>query len=174
MCGRGKEQDTHKTMARTKGASDIPPRKKARILAKKNTQQYTRSELAKEFNVSEITIAKLNQNSVTAEVRKMAEKYTRDFITYAEAIAMRAQQLVFNKLPELNAKDLTRVAEKNFNMSQIYHNRPKQIVDQPTDEEFAKELLWRLVNNQQWSKEEALEEIKEAYPDIDTTKLLTD
>ena len=161
-------------MARTKGASDIPPRKKARILAKKNTQQYTRSELAKEFNVSEITIAKLNQNSVTAEVRKMAEKYQRDFITYAQAIAMKAQQRTFDTINELNAKDATIVAEKNFKMVQILQNRPTQIINEPTDEEIAKELLWRLVNNRQWSKKEALEEIKQAYPDVDTTKLLTD
>jgi len=123
MCGRGKEQDTHKTMARTKGASDIPPRKKARILAKKNTQQYTRSELAKEFNVSEITIAKLNQNSVTAEVRKMAEKYQRDFITYAEAIAMKAQIQTFERLDELSADRAILVAEKNFNLAQILLSR---------------------------------------------------
>ena len=161
-------------MARTKGASDIPPRKKARILAKKNTQQYTRSELAKEFNVSEITIAKLNQNSVTPEVRKMAEKYQRDFITYAQAIAMKAQQRTFDTLNELNAKDATIVAEKNFKMVQIIQNRPTQIINEPTDEEIAKELLWRLVNNRQWSKKEALEEIKQAYPDVDTAKLLID
>jgi predicted transcriptional regulator len=161
-------------MARTKGASDIPPRKKARILAKKNTQQYTRSELAKEFNVSEITIAKLNQNSVTPEVRKMAEKYQRDFITYAQAIAMKAQQRTFDTINELNAKDAAIVAEKNFKMVQIIQNRPTQIINEPTDEEIAKELLWRLVNNRQWSKKEALEEIKQAYPDVDTTKLLTD
>jgi DNA-binding XRE family transcriptional regulator len=123
MCGRGKEQDTHKTMARTKGASDIPPRKKARILAKKNTQQYTRSELAKEFNVSEITIAKLNQNSVTPEVRKMAEKYQRDFITYAEAIAMKAQIQTFERLDELSADRAILVAEKNFNLAQILLSR---------------------------------------------------
>ena len=123
MGGRGKEQDTHKTMARTKGASDIPPRKKARILAKKNTQQYTRSELAKEFNVSEITIAKLNQNSVTPEVRKMAEKYQRDFITYAEAIAMKAQIQTFERLDELSADRAILVAEKNFNLAQILLSR---------------------------------------------------
>ena len=123
MCERGKEQDTHKTMARTKGASDIPPRKKARILAKKNTRVYTRSELAKEFNVSEITIAKLNQNSVTAEVRKMAEKYQRDFITYAEAIAMKAQIQTFERLDELSADRAILVAEKNFNLAQILLSR---------------------------------------------------
>jgi DNA-binding XRE family transcriptional regulator len=110
-------------MARTKGASDIPPRKKARILAKKNTQQYTRSELAKEFNVSEITIAKLNQNSVTPEVRKMAEKYQRDFITYAEAIAMKAQIQTFERLDELSADRAILVAEKNFNLAQILLSR---------------------------------------------------
>ena len=104
----------------------------------------------------------------------MASVYERKILTYAQAIAMKAQQRTFDTINELKAKDAAIVAEKNFKMVQIIQNRPTQIINEPTDEEIAKELLWRLVNNRQWSKKEALEEIKQAYPDVDTTKLLTD
>ncbi len=93
---------------------------------------------------------------------------------YLRLLNTQAQQRTFDTIDELNAKDATIVAEKNFKMVQILQNRSTQITNEPTDEEIAKELFWRLVNNRQWSEEKALEGIKQAYPDVDTAKFLTD
>ena len=161
-------------MPKAKGTMDIPKRKRAQILAEKNTQLSTPSAIAAKYNVSRSTVHKITDRSVSGEVLAMASVYERKILTYTQAIAMKAQQRTFDTINELNAKDAAIVAEKNFKMVQIIQNRPTQIINEPTDEEIAKELFWRLVNNRQWSEEKALEGIKQAYPDVDTSKFLTD
>jgi len=160
-------------MPRTKGASEIPPRKRARILAKKNTNQYNRSEIALSEKVSLPTVDNITMDTVSPQVRKMADKYTRDFVTYADANAMKAQIRTFNTIDELTADKAAGVAEKNFNMAQISRNLPTQITNKLTDEDLARELLFRLVNNRGWTQEKAEAGIKMRFPDFDL-KLLNE
>ncbi len=122
-------------MGRTKGATDIPPRKKALILAKKNSRQFSRIEIAADAGVAVRTVQNITNESVSLEVLQMAEEYERDFLTYARANAMKAQMQTFKKIDELNAKDAATVAEKNFNMAQIIQNKPTQIVGSLTDQQ---------------------------------------
>lgn len=105
-------------MARTKGAKDIPKRKRAQILAKKNTDLYPNSQLAKENGVSVEAIKKITNQSVQPDVLEMSRKYLTKYLTYAEATAMKAQIRTFESVGELSADKAQKVAETAFNISE--------------------------------------------------------
>lgn len=159
-------------MPRKKGDKDIPKTKKAVILARKNANLSTVTAIAKEEGVSESAVRKITVSSVPPEVALMSREFETQFIEYAQANAMRAQKTAFDKIHELNAKDATIVAEKNFNMSQVYHNRPTQITGTVSELEKARQLFKRLIEFRGWEKEKAIAGIKEVFPDVDEAKLL--
>ena len=111
-------------MSRTIGAVSVPTRKKARIIAKKKSGLFATSEIAVQENISERTVQRIVVEPISVEVKRMADEYELHFITYNKANAYKAQQQAFNTINELNAKDATIVAEKNFNMIQAANNAP--------------------------------------------------
>jgi len=167
-------------MGRTKGATDIPPRKKAQILAKKNSRQFSRIEIAADAGVAVRTVQNITNESVSLEVLQMAEEYERDLLTYAKANAMKAHKRTFDTIDELNAKDAAVVAEKNFNMAQIIQNKPT-VIAQSSPEELARQMFAYLMKelkneleNGEITPEDAAEEVYEHYPEARELKLLGD
>lgn len=114
-------------MARTTGSKDIPKRKRALILAEKNTQQYNRSEIAHRHGISTSTIDKISNDTVPEELRQMAARYESDFLTIAQANAVKSGLHTFNKIGELSADKAASVMEKNFGVAQVLQNRPTAI-----------------------------------------------
>lgn len=115
-------------MSRTKGAGRIPPRSKAKMLAQKNTGLYSNQAIAKTAQVALTTVEHLTDETVSPAVRAMARKMERDFITYAEANALKAQQRTFDMIDHLSADKAAVVAEKNFNMARLWRHQPTSIV----------------------------------------------
>lgn len=110
-------------MARKKGAKDITPRKKARILALKNVQELTAMEIARQEGVCRNSVIAVRLDNVSPEVIRMAEEYERDLIIYARATALKAQKLAYERLDELNALQSTVVAEKNLKILHNYESK---------------------------------------------------
>ncbi len=110
-------------MPKAKGTTDIPKRKRAQILADKNTQLSTPSAIAAKYNVSRSTVHKITDKKVTADVLAMASEYEREILTYAQATTMKASIQTFNTIDELTADKAAVIMEKSFRIAQILHNR---------------------------------------------------
>lgn len=152
-------------MPRTKGATDIPKRKKARILAKKNVQELTVIEIAAQEGVCRNSVIAIKPETVSADVLAMAQKYERDFILYAEANALKAQKRTFDTIGELSADKAAIVAEKNFNMSRLWRNQPTSIVQtQESKIEHYATLTRKIANELGITVEETFQVVIEDIP----------
>ncbi len=166
-------------MARTKGAKDIPPRKKARILAKKNTKEYDRSEIAASEGVSLATVDKITVASVPPAVLDMSRRYQRDFETYAQANAMKAAMRVFETVDELPADKAVVVQEKNFNIAQAVKGAAG--TNQNSPDELARAMfnffVERMIRDGMEQKERELrlekivQHVREKYPAFEVKQL---
>lgn len=155
-------------MPRIKGTKDIPKAKKARILAKKNTQLATQVSIARDEKVSKSVVSRITESSVPPDVLQLSKKYELQYATYAEANAMKAQQRAFDTIHELNAKDATIVAEKNFNMAQAL--RGSSGTNSPSVEQIALRFLSLLIEKG-ITEQRAQIITQNKYPDV---KLLTE
>lgn len=157
-------------MARTKGTKDIPKRKKAQILAEKNLGLSSQADIAKKHGVHFTTVSKITEESVPPAVLEMSKRYLAQYRIYAEANAMKAQIQAFDTMHELNAKDATAVAEKNFNMIQALDNAATTNYSQMSDEELAKGIYKSLLAKGH-AAERIIEKLEQEFPAVDVKKL---
>jgi hypothetical protein len=160
-------------MPRTTGAKDVSPRKKARILAKKNVQELTAVELAKEEGMCRNTVIAIKPHTVPPEVLEMSKRYACQFATFAEANALKAMQRTFDTIDELPADKASKVAETQFNLVRTIKGESTTNSQSLSDGQLARELLRRMVENYGWTEDKTIKMIAERFPDVDC-KLLAE
>lgn len=127
-------------MPRTKGAKDITKRKKARILALRNVQELTSTQIAAKEGVCRNSVIAIRQSTVPPDVLAMAEQYQRQFLAYSDATAMKAAQRTFDSIDQLPADKAATVSEKFFNIG-----RTIRAESTPTSKKI--ELVVKFINN---------------------------
>lgn len=144
-------------MARTDGAKTIPKAKKARILAQVNVGLCTKEEIAAKEGVSLSTVRMTTNESVRPDVLAMAERFQRQFQTYADATALKAVERAYDTVNELPADKAAAVAEKFFNMGRVSRGEATSYT-QNAPGETAHKLLAKAIENGA-PREEAIEYI---------------
>lgn len=77
-------------MAKTKGSRHLSDKTKAEILAEKNLRMATREEIADKYNVARDTVQKIQPETVSLEVVRMAEVIENDLRNRIEKVRDKA------------------------------------------------------------------------------------
>ncbi len=158
-------------MPRTLGASKVPKEKKAVILAKKNTGLYGNKKIAKDAGVSVVTVEKITNNSVDAEVKTLADRYGAEIVGKMKNVAMLALNNTLKKMDEMSPKDSATVTGIMIDKIQLLENKPTSITKTLTDNDYAQQLFKQLTEKFNWSPERAAKGVGELYPGVDVNGL---
>lgn len=136
----------------------------------------TYSQIARELKVSQPSVSLIKYESLTDEQKAEVDKKRADLGAHGMELSFNAL-LKGKELVEKahSVRDLPAVmgaAKIGHDISRLESNQPTVITQPLSDEDLALELFRRLIEKRGWRAEDAIEGIRERFPDVDVKLLV--